>query len=186
MKNTIIILFLILILGCKKEPVNGYVMKKKYDKSPLTKEEILNIFQRCYQNEDTGKMWLFFENWARSIKPDTQEYLNLNEYISKAYNIYLKRFDKKVNTQKYFVVQPLIYYSVMINELEDNPGTYDFQDWNNLKEKGYYLSKKLLIFCKPEFTNRDRIIYVNNEIHDAIKEFLLSEKDENGEYCIVD
>ena len=90
--------------SCKKKVQDNY--HPQYTAEYLSKQ-----LETAYKENDSVRLNAFFEDWHRSVKPNTDEFIHQNKVYTAIYDIY-KVFCKLKGKSMYFVVQNQIDYVV--------------------------------------------------------------------------
>lgn len=125
----------------------------------------------------------FFIDWNRSIKPNSDNFINQNDTIKAVFNVY-KEFYKpldllklgewewgnKLNSEsQYVAVQNKIFFSVMSNN------NFDDFDWRKSK------TDSIVNFRPPTSLDKNKVLYLTDEYAKSIGIFLGTESTELGE-----
>ncbi|WP_321437463.1 hypothetical protein [uncultured Bacteroides sp.] len=97
-----------LFSSCNKKVQDNYLPKH-------TSEYLSKQLETAYKENDSVRLNAFFEEWHKSVKPNTDEFIHQNKVYTAIYDIY-KVFCKFKGKPMYFVVQNQIDYTVADSE----------------------------------------------------------------------
>ncbi len=102
------LIMVFLFSSCKKKVQDNY--HPKYTAEYLSKQ-----LETAYKENDSVRLNALFEEWHKSVKPNTDEFIHQNKVYTAIYDIY-KVFCKLKGKPMYFVVQNQIDYMVADSE----------------------------------------------------------------------
>ncbi|WP_321519242.1 hypothetical protein [uncultured Bacteroides sp.] len=97
-----------LFSSCKEKVQDNYYPKH-------TSEYLSKQLETAYKENDLVRLNAFFEEWHKSVKPNTDEFIHQNKVYTAIYDIY-KVFCKFKGKSMHFVVQNQIDYMVADSE----------------------------------------------------------------------
>lgn len=184
------IAFLVLISCGQQQNLDSQLAKEKVDSTyrpnfPLN--PIYDKFEFCYTKLYSDSFGQIFEDWNRTIKPNSDDFIHKNDTIKSLYDVYKEFYEpfdllkigdwewgNSLNSNcKYVIIQNKIFYSVLPNDI--------FDDFNWEKST----IDSIVNFRPPINIDRNNVLYLTHEYEDAINRFLGTESTEFGEGNIM-
>lgn len=161
------LIMVFLFSSCKKKVQDNY--HPKYTAEYLSKQ-----LETAYKENDSVRLNAFFEEWHKSVKPNTDEFIHQNKVYTAIYDIY-KVFYRPLNlmkygdyefgnslniNSKYVAIQSRIYYKVI--------------NWINFNDQFMIDLKLDSIDCfrPPVNVYNRQILYLTDEYSYALYYFL--------------
>ena len=180
MRIFITVILIFLIISCD----NSLKLRIKDDYHPnKSTAQLLERLHKAYSLNNADSLKIFFTEWNRSIKPNSNEFINQSTIIQSVYSIY-KLFYKPTNPSdlgkwekfhlhaidsSFLIIQNNIIY-ILLNNQEFN--TLD--KWDILKRLNKKNLKVYLInhFRPPLKIDKKEVLYLEEEYDESLNQFL--------------
>jgi len=166
----------------KEDSLEMNITIKDLYEPAYTTNQLSEKLEAAYLNLSTGKLDDFFDDWNKTVKQNSNEFIYKNDTVKAVYDIYkvfynpldvLKLGDwewgNSLNSDcKYVAVQNKMFYYILPDINIDNI--------SYLETKRYYIDN----FRPSVNLNSDKVLYLADEYNESINIFLGSESIEAG------